>query len=249
VLLADNGEADAALAAAAEAAAFQGAVDTLVVAISERAMLAERAGDPSASALADESRRLIEGGLFAGYASSAIELASSARSSLRRGCWDEARADLATARRLTPFLTHAFPWFAVQTRLELARSHLALRETEEAQAFLDEGAEVLDRSAGLGVLGDQARALQVEVDAGRAAAGGSGTRLTAAELRLLPLLMTHLSFREIGERLFLSRNTVKTQAISIYRKLAASSRSEAIERATGLGLLAAPTSGDFIPRG
>ena len=39
--------------------------------------------------------------------------------------------------------------------------------------------------------------------------------LTPAELRLLPLLATHLSFREIADQLALSRNTVKTQAISI----------------------------------
>ena len=61
--------------------------------------------------------------------------------------------------------------------------------------------------------------------------------LTTAELRLLPLLPTHLSFREIGERLFVSRHTVKTQAISIYRKLGATSRSETIERMHELGLL------------
>jgi LuxR family maltose regulon positive regulatory protein len=61
--------------------------------------------------------------------------------------------------------------------------------------------------------------------------------LTAAELRLLPLLATHLSFREVGERLHLSPHTVKTQAISIYRKLGVSSRSQAIERAQQLGLL------------
>ena len=76
--------------------------------------------------------------------------------------------------------------------------------------------------------------------------------LTAAELRLLPLLTTHLSFREIAERLFVSRNTVKTQAISVYRKLDASSRSEAIERATALGLVDAPfapPSGDIIRSG
>jgi LuxR family maltose regulon positive regulatory protein len=66
---------------------------------------------------------------------------------------------------------------------------------------------------------------------------GAGSGLTAAELRLLPLLSTHLSFREIGERLFVSRNTIKTQAISVYRKLGVSSRSEAIERATELGLV------------
>ena len=53
------------------------------------------------------------------------------------------------------------------------------------------------------------------------------------------LLSTHLSFREIGERLFVSRNTIKTQAISVYRKLGVSSRSDAIARAAELGLVEA----------
>jgi LuxR family maltose regulon positive regulatory protein len=61
--------------------------------------------------------------------------------------------------------------------------------------------------------------------------------LTSAELRLLPFLATHLSFREIGEALYVSRNTVKTQAISVYRKLGVTSRSEAITRAVDLGLV------------
>jgi len=61
--------------------------------------------------------------------------------------------------------------------------------------------------------------------------------LTAAELRLLPVLSTHLSFQEIGDRLHLSRNTVRTQALSIYGKLQASGRSQAVERAVELGLL------------
>ena len=56
---------------------------------------------------------------------------------------------------------------------------------------------------------------------------------------MLPLLATHLSFREIGERLFVSRNTVKTHAISIYRKLGVSSRADAVARAGELGLIAA----------
>jgi LuxR family maltose regulon positive regulatory protein len=66
---------------------------------------------------------------------------------------------------------------------------------------------------------------------------GASVGLTGAELRLLPLLSTHLSFREIGEELFVSRNTIKTQAISVYRKLGVSSRSDAIDRAGVLGLL------------
>jgi LuxR family maltose regulon positive regulatory protein len=53
----------------------------------------------------------------------------------------------------------------------------------------------------------------------------------------LPLLATHLSFREIGERLYVSRNTVKTQAIAVYRKFGVTSRSEAIARAIALGLI------------
>jgi LuxR family maltose regulon positive regulatory protein len=61
--------------------------------------------------------------------------------------------------------------------------------------------------------------------------------LTSAELRLLPFLATHLSLAEIGERLLISRNTVKTQAVSIYRKLGASSRSETIVRMQEFGLV------------
>ena len=60
--------------------------------------------------------------------------------------------------------------------------------------------------------------------------------LSTAELRLLPLLATHLSFREMGERLHVSRHTVKSQALSVYRKLGVSSRSQAVQRMQELGL-------------
>ena len=46
-----------------------------------------------------------------------------------------------------------------------------------------------------------------------------------------------MSFREIATRLYVTRNTVKTQAHSVYRKFDVSSRSEAISRAIALGLL------------
>jgi LuxR family maltose regulon positive regulatory protein len=64
-----------------------------------------------------------------------------------------------------------------------------------------------------------------------------GSPLTPAELRLLPYLQTHLTIREIGERLFVSRNTVSSEVASIYRKLGVSSRNDAVERATAIGLL------------
>ena len=62
--------------------------------------------------------------------------------------------------------------------------------------------------------------------------------LTAAELRLLPMLASHLSFPQIGAQLFLSRHTVKSEAISIYRKLRVSSRAQAVVRSREVGLLA-----------
>jgi LuxR family transcriptional regulator, maltose regulon positive regulatory protein len=64
-----------------------------------------------------------------------------------------------------------------------------------------------------------------------------GPALTAAELRLLPMLPTHLSFPEIAAQMFLSRHTVKSHAKSIYQKLGACSRSQAVSRLRDLGLL------------
>jgi LuxR family maltose regulon positive regulatory protein len=61
--------------------------------------------------------------------------------------------------------------------------------------------------------------------------------LTPAELRILPFLSTHLTFEEIGDRIFVSRHTVKSHSVSIYAKLGVSDRAEAVERAVDIGLL------------
>ena len=87
----------------------------------------------------------------------------------------------------------------------------------------------------LGTLPAQAAQLQSKLDTLHKTTTSVGT-LTTAELRLLPLLSTHLTFREIGERLCLSQHTVKSQAMSIYRKLGVSSRGQAIQRVQQTGL-------------
>jgi LuxR family transcriptional regulator, maltose regulon positive regulatory protein len=110
-----------------------------------------------------------------------------------------------------------------------------------ARTLLDHAESILRRRPGLGVLAEQARELRAELDALRGDDARRGSMLTAAELRLLPLLTTRLSFREIGERLHISRNTVKTQAIAVYRKLGVSSRNDAIDRAAELGRVAVAT--------
>ena len=61
--------------------------------------------------------------------------------------------------------------------------------------------------------------------------------LTSKELELLRLLPMPLSRREIGARLFVSLNTVKTHQRGLYRKLGVTERAEAVRRARDLGLL------------
>jgi LuxR family maltose regulon positive regulatory protein len=61
--------------------------------------------------------------------------------------------------------------------------------------------------------------------------------LTHREQTIVELLPSHLSYAEIGERLFLSVNTVKHNLKSVYRKLAVTSRSEAVTAARAAGLL------------
>jgi LuxR family maltose regulon positive regulatory protein len=100
---------------------------------------------------------------------------------------------------------------------------------------LRQAREILRRRPDLGILPTQVDEFRSQLDTRRGAVKGVSS-LTPAELRLLPLLATHLSFAEIGERLYVSRHTVKTQAVSIYRKLGASSRSQAVQRAQQLGL-------------
>jgi LuxR family transcriptional regulator, maltose regulon positive regulatory protein len=235
-------EADSAFAKAAETAASASALDVRVLALAERSLLAQAAGDTrAADALAVEAR---EAGADAADDSSrpTLGFVASARQLLRHGRWDEARRDLTEARRLSASLTEAQPWLAVQARLELASAFAALRDADEAQAVADEAFELLRRRPGLGVLVAQAAELKRELAALPSAGNGRASRLTPAELRLLPLLATHLSFREIGERLHVSRNTIKTEAISVYRKLGVSTRSDAVDVAATLGLLQAPES-------
>jgi LuxR family transcriptional regulator, maltose regulon positive regulatory protein len=130
------------------------------------------------------------------------------------------------------------PWLAVQVRLELARAYLALADPAGARTMLQEVDDLLRRIPDLGALVELQRELTSKVQNAPATSPGMST-VTAAELRLLFYLPTHLSFREIGERLNLSPHTVKSQAISIYRKLDVTSRGEAIGHAQQLGLLEA----------
>ena len=128
------------------------------------------------------------------------------------------------------------PWYAVQGRLALAEIFLALGDLDRATALLDE-ADAFRAPATRAVVLDEAyeRTRQRAATSGARSAGTEV--LTAAEVRVVQYLPTHLSFPEIARELTVSPHTVKSQAMSAYRKLGAHTRGEAIRRAREVGLL------------
>jgi len=237
LLLGEDERAEALFAEADKAASIVGATETRRLALAERSMLAIALGDYARGRdLADAARSLAADGSESRAVSDALQLALLARAELRHGTWEQARVHVAEAERLAPALNDALPWFGVQTLLELARVEMALLDAAAAHTHLSRAESILERRP-LGVLTMHAKGVRSELRALVDAQDHSESVLTAAELRLLPFLPTHLTFREIGARLHVSRNTVKTQAISIYRKLGASSRADAIDRAGQLGLV------------
>ena len=133
-------------------------------------------------------------------------------------------------------LDHGPPVVTVAVGLELTRAHLALGDATAARRC-SARPTVLELRPDLGTLVDEARELRERVAASSEPAGAWAMSLTGAELRLLPYLATHLTFPEIATRLFISRNTAKTEAVAIYRKFGVASRGQAIERAVEVGLL------------
>jgi DNA-binding NarL/FixJ family response regulator len=67
--------------------------------------------------------------------------------------------------------------------------------------------------------------------------------LSGREIEVLQLIADGCSYAEIGQKLFISINTVGTHIKHIYDKLAVSSRGKAVREASLMGLLARPPPG------
>jgi LuxR family maltose regulon positive regulatory protein len=228
--------ADAILARAVDDAIRIGSVPFVALVLSTRGIVADERGDwPAAERFAEQALELMNGGQFDEYWTSALVYAWTSFVAVRQGDLEQGRQLVTRASRLRSLLNYMLPVASVQALLEMARTYIALTDHGGARAVLTQAGDIFQQRPALGNLPQRADELRTKVDSIRAGALGASS-LTTAELRLLPLLPTHLSFREIGDRLFVSRHTVKSQAISIYRKLGASSRSEAIDRMREFGL-------------
>jgi LuxR family transcriptional regulator, maltose regulon positive regulatory protein len=238
LLAGDLSVADRALAKAVEVALDTGATVAASVALAERAILAIGRQDwGNAETLVEQARTVVDEAHLEACVTSLMVHAAGARVAAHHGRLDQVGQDLARARQLRPRATHALPYYAVQARLELTRAYLALADLTAARTVLREVHDLLGWRPDLGTLGKQASQLRSQLDQVRGEVIATAP-LSTAELRLLPLLATHLTFREMGQQLFVSQHTVKTQALSIYRKLGASSRGQAVRRVQEIGLLA-----------
>ncbi|MFL6218917.1 MAG: LuxR family transcriptional regulator, partial [Actinomycetes bacterium] len=238
LLAGDHGLADRVLAEAVEVAQDSGATVAASVALAERAILAIGRQDwQAAQTLVNQARSVVASAHLEACVTSLVLYAAGARVAIYHGNLDQAGQDLTRAQQLRPQATHALPYYAVQARLELTRACLALADLAAARGVLGEADELLRWRPDLGTLPEQASQLRSHLDRARGEVIGAAP-LSTAELRLVPLLATHLTFREMGQRLYVSQHTVKTQAMSIYRKLSVSSRSQAVQRVQEIGLLA-----------
>jgi len=221
---------------ATDSAAAVGASTTHSAALAERALLRMEDDWVEAEVLTNEAMGVMRRSHMEEYPTNAVVYAAAARLAIHRGEAAAAARILTRAMRLLPHLTYAIAAISIQARLQLARAYAGLADVAGARTLLREAMGIVQRGRGFGILEKEAAELAAQLESVRAQAPGASS-LTTAELRLLPLLPTHLSFREIGERLHLSRHTIKSQAISTYRKIDVTTRTEAVERARELGLL------------
>jgi LuxR family maltose regulon positive regulatory protein len=190
----------------------------------------------AATTLSERARSRVEGCGLADYPIVALVYAVSALALSHGGRVEDAHRDLRIASRLTARLVDFVPWYEAETRVALARASLGLSDVAGARSVLAGAARLVRRIPESTTLRVWLRETYSQLEAATGSAG-DGLTLTAAELRVLRMLPTHLSFPAIAKQLFVSTNTVKTHVRALYRKLDASSRSEAVSRAAAAGLL------------
>jgi LuxR family maltose regulon positive regulatory protein len=187
----------------------------------------------------EAARRLVESHSLAEEPLATLVYGVSAWIAGRRGRVDQAKRDVIHAMHGLDQHDGFMAWFEVEARILVARASTRLADVVAARASLSHASRALRRISDAPAFHSWLDDEWAEIDERSASALAGPAALTIAELRILRFLPTHLSFREIGERLEVSTNTVKTQAHAVYSKLGAVSRSDAVARASALGLIEA----------
>ena len=181
--------------------------------------------------------------------------ATAAGAATLRMCAVLQERDLRLARALLPDLLsrvrpqRLFVFLDVVARVEPDFLHLLFHDVEDAAAHpaSAEALALLRRThrpqtndpfdTDRGARAADAAPAEAAVDAGGAPASAAEVQLTRRQADVLAELALGGSYRDIAEHLYLTENSVKTHLGSLYRKLGAARRADALRRARELGLL------------
>jgi LuxR family transcriptional regulator, maltose regulon positive regulatory protein len=197
----------------------------------------ERRDWAAAESLSARAKAQVERSGTGDYPTSALVYALSAEVDAHLGRVEVSRGAADHASRLLDELVDFSPWYEAECRIALARAALRLTDARRARELLSMASHQLERSPDAKSAREWLDDCRAEAEQTSEDSASRDWALTTAELRVLQFLPTHLSFPDIADRLYVSANTVKTHARSVYRKLDATSRGEAVARAREAGLL------------
>jgi LuxR family transcriptional regulator, maltose regulon positive regulatory protein len=216
----------------------QQAPDAASLCLAQLSVCAAERDDPLvASDFARSARSMITSHGLSTTPASALVFAVCAASAMREGRVDEAKAAASECRDLLAQIDDSLAWLSAETRILVARVSLGLGHVARARELLADASRLARRTTDVVIFQRWFDDAWGQFDErAETTLAGMGS-LTTAELRVLRFLPTHYPFHEIAQRLHVSSNTVKTHVHAVYRKLDASSRSEAVATATRAGLL------------
>ncbi len=187
--------------------------------------------------LSERAIRLIATPLGRDSSSTAVSLAIASLVDARAGRLDGAATRRDAARLKLAKFDRCAPWFNVLGLIPLIRTSLLLDDATLAMELVHELERKMapqDTGTPLARYVDE---LGATVRAANDVFADRSWALTATELRVVQFLPTNLSLADIAERMYVSRNTIKSHTASIYRKLDTASRAQAVDRARAAGLI------------
>jgi LuxR family maltose regulon positive regulatory protein len=215
-----------------------------VLCLAELALIAIEEDDwHAAEILAVQARAQLERTGIDGYSVMTIGVAVSALVAAHTGQLERAASDLRRGLKLLDQLEEFAAWYLIEARIVLARAAVRLDDAPLASRLLEQAGRLLRQLPDAALLEEW---IDQTAKAVKTVSVSGVTDLTPAELRVLQYMPTHLSFSEIAAVIFVSANTVKTQAQGVYRKLGVSSRREAVDEARRVGLIDSGSPGSRI---
>jgi LuxR family maltose regulon positive regulatory protein len=208
----------------------------VVLALAVLSLLAgDRDDDRAAMALARQAAATADTQGLSGEPMCGIAYAALGRALARQG--ELAQAEVQLERALEPVGIDSMAAQRAFTLLLLAPVRRGRGDLVGARALVEQARELVEQFTDPGVLPTLVAQTERAITPAPRRPVDAAAPLTERELVVLGLLPTQLSTREMGRELSVSVTTVRSQIQAIYRKLQASTRSEAVANARELGLL------------